>query len=62
MSIICYLLCIDAIKSVEEKDSGDRKKKVAKLYVQKAKCRIQSNLEYIVNDDQSYIKSYKEII
>lgn len=42
--IICYLLCIDAAKS-------DRKRKVAHVFISKAKFRVKSNLDSILSDD-----------
>ncbi|MBI5417285.1 acyl-CoA dehydrogenase family protein [Candidatus Poribacteria bacterium] len=45
-TIISYLLCIDATKS-------DRKRKVAHVFISKAKFRVKSNLDSILSDDNS---------
>ncbi|MBT3311486.1 MAG: acyl-CoA dehydrogenase [Desulfobacterales bacterium] len=54
-TILSYLLCIDAIKS-------ERKKKVAQLFISKAKHRIESDLDYVLSNDDCYIELHKDII
>ena len=54
-TIISYLLCIDALKS-------NRKKKIAQMFISKAKHRVQSMLDYILADDCSFIDFHKEVI
>jgi len=50
-----YLLCISALKN-------DRKKAVTQAYMAKAKCRIQSELEYILNYDHNVLNLHAEVI
>jgi hypothetical protein len=54
-TILSYLLCIDAIKS-------ERKKKVAQLFISKAKHRVESDLDYVLSNDDCYIELHKDII
>lgn len=54
-TIISYLMCIDALKSA-------RKKKSARLFISKAKWRVQSVMEYILSNDNSLPENYEDII
>ena len=53
--VISYLMCIDALKS-------DRKKKVAAVFISKAKHRIVANLNTILSDDEDVMVYHREII
>ena len=54
-TIIGYLLCRDALLS-------DRKKKIAAIFISKARNRILQNLAYILSNDTQIIDFHKEII
>lgn len=54
-TVLSYLLCIDALKS-------ERKKWIAHLFINKARIRVKSTLDYIVSDDRSLIDYHKAVI
>ena len=54
-TIIGYLLCRDALKS-------ERKKKLASIFISKAKHRVKEHLAFIQSDDTQIIDSHKDII
>lgn len=53
--LIAYLLCMDALKS-------DRKKKVASLFISKARFRVQECLGFILANETGIIDDHTEII
>ena len=53
--LIGYLLCMDALKS-------DRKKRVAEIYVSKARYRVQESMGFILSDETGIIDFHHEII
>lgn len=54
-TVICYLMCIDALKS-------ERKEKVAHIFISKAKFRVKSNLDSILSDDNSLTEFREDIL
>jgi hypothetical protein len=54
-TVISYLMCIDAL-------SSERKKKTARLFISKAKWRVQSTMEYILSDENCHLEDYEDII
>ncbi len=54
-TILSYLLCIDALKS-------DRKKKVARIFITKAKHQSKATMDYILSDDNSLVEMHEDII
>ncbi len=54
-TVIGYLLCIDALKS-------DRKKKIARLFISKARLRQQSTLDYILSEGSRLIDAQQEVL
>ncbi|MCP4754323.1 MAG: acyl-CoA dehydrogenase [Proteobacteria bacterium] len=53
--VISYLLCIDALQLA-------RKKKVAQLFISKAKFQVKSDLDFVLSDDISMVDYYSDII
>ncbi|MBU4319166.1 MAG: acyl-CoA dehydrogenase family protein [Proteobacteria bacterium] len=53
--LIGYLLCMDALKS-------DRKKRVAEIYVSKARYRVQESMGFILSNETGIIDFHHEII
>ncbi len=54
-TIMAYLVCIDAINS-------ERKRKVAQVFLSKAKQRSRVMMNFIVSNDTALIENYKDII
>jgi hypothetical protein len=54
-TILSYLLCIDALKS-------DRKRKVARIFITRAKHQTKTTMDYILSDDISLLEMHKDII
>lgn len=54
-TFLSYILCIDATHS-------ERKKKIADIFITKAKHRVKSNIDYIVSDEVSLVSFYKDVI
>ncbi len=52
---ISYLMCIDALHS-------DRKKKIAEMFVSKAKYRVEEKLNYILSDDYLMINEHDSVL
>ena len=53
--INAYLLCQNALHS-------ERKKTVARLFINKANLRVKSTFDYILTDDHSLIDLHTEVI
>ena len=54
-TIISYLMCIDALYS-------ERKKKIAEMFVSRAKYRVQEKVNYILSDDCLIINEHSSVL
>jgi len=54
-TILSYLLCIDALAS-------ERKQKIARIFIGRAKHRVQAALDYMLSGDKSIIAYQKDVI
>lgn len=54
-TIIGYLMCIDALTS-------ERKRAVTRIFISKARWRVQSAMDYILSDDNCLPASYEQVI